>query len=208
MNIQIHIVFFFIDKKKQNHIYYGYNSLDLINSKYGTNYEWGKLFKELFQPSDRLQEYINEFKRSVNGQYIAIHFRFVNLLGDDFKDVNFNMAYGEDEKQSLILKCRNEIQKILSREKEGTKALVMSDSNIFVDSVKKDLNVYVIPGRILHVDNQNPDNDFEIMKPFIDFYLISEAQKVFSIKNKDMYPSGFPQYAAKVNNIPFERIEL
>ncbi len=50
---------------------------------------------------------------------------------------------------------------------------------------------------------------FEIMKPFIDFfYLISEAQKVFSIKNKDMYPSGFPQYAAKVNNIPFERIEL
>lgn len=55
----------------------------------------------------------------------------------------------------------------------------MSDSNIFVDSVKKDLNVYVIPGRILHVDNQNPDNDFEIMKPFIDFYLISEAQKVF-----------------------------
>lgn len=98
--------------------------------------------------------------------------------------------------------------KILSREKEGTKALVMSDSNIFVDSVKKDLNVYVIPGRILHVDNQNPDNDFEIMKPFIDFYLISEAQKVFSIKNKDMYPSGFPQYAAKVNNIPFERIEL
>ena len=199
---------FFIDKKKQNHIYYGYNSLDLINSKYGTNYEWRKLFKELFQPSDRLQEYINEFKRSVNGQYIAIHFRFVNLLGDDFKDVNFNMAYGEDEKQSLILKCRNEIQKILSREKEGTKALVMSDSNIFVDSVKKDLNVYVIPGRILHVDNQNPDNDFEIMKPFIDFYLISEAQKVFSIKNKDMYPSGFPQYAAKVNNIPFERIEL
>lgn len=103
----------------------------------------------------------------------------MNLLGDDFKDVNFNMAYGEDEKQSLILKCRNEIQKILSREKEGTKALVMSDSNIFVDSVKKDLNVYVIPGRILHVDNQNPDNDFEIMKPFIDFYLISEAQKVF-----------------------------
>ena len=32
--------------------------------------------KNFFQPSDRLQEYINEFKRSVNGQYIAIHFRF------------------------------------------------------------------------------------------------------------------------------------
>ena len=84
----------------------------------------------------------------------------------------------------------------------------MSDSNIFVDSVKKDLNVYVIPGRILHVDNQNPDNDFEIMKPFIDFLLnIRSLKKVFFYKNKDMYPSGFPQYAAKVNNIPFERIE-
>ena len=46
------------------------------------------------------------------------------------------------------------------------------------------------------------------MKPFIDFYLISGSSKSFSIKNKDMYPSGFHNMLQKVNNIPFERIEL
>lgn len=39
-------------------------------------------------------------------------------------------------------------------------------------------------------------------------YRFDHSTFAFYIKNKDMYPSGFPQYAAKVNNIPFERIEL
>lgn len=197
-----------IHKNKQNHIYYGYNSLELINSKFGTNYQWGELFKELFVPTKSMRAHIDGYKREIGGAYIAIHLRFVNLLGDDFKDVCFNTVYKLEEKLVLIQECRDMIQNILMKEKLGIVALVLSDSNIFIDYVKNDPSVFVIPGRILHVDNQKPNTDFEVMKPFIDFYLMSEAQKIISISNVDMYPSGFPQYAAKVNNVPFERIEL
>lgn len=52
-----------IDLKKQNHVYYGYNSLKLINEVFNTNFEWGELFEELFLPSEELRNYIDDFKK-------------------------------------------------------------------------------------------------------------------------------------------------
>ncbi|WP_349839515.1 hypothetical protein [Bacteroides fragilis] len=195
-----------IDLKKQNHVYYGYNSLKLINEVFNTNFEWGELFEELFLPSEELRNYIDDFKKSIAGKYIALHFRFVHLLGDDFKDVAYNISYNKIEKENLIRRCREEIQFLLSKEPNGMKALITSDSNIFIEVVKNDPNVCVISGNIIHIDNQPVDDNLTKLKPFIDFYLLSEAQKIYSVRNKDMYPSGFPEYAAKIRNIPFTRI--
>ena len=64
----------------------------------------------------------------------------------------------------------------------------------------------MISGNIIHIDNQPVDDNLTKLKPFLDFYLLSEAQKIYSVRNKDMYPSGFPEYAAKIRNIPFTRI--
>ena len=35
-----------------------------------------------------------------------------------------------------------------------------------------------------------------------------DAQKVYSIVGKGLYPSAFPEYSAKIGNKPFERISL
>ena len=46
------------------------------------------------------------------------------------------------------------------------------------------------------------------MKSFLDFFMLTEARSVSCIGTKEMYPSQFPMYAAKVNGIPFRRITL
>ncbi len=38
--------------------------------------------------------------------------------------------------------------------------------------------------------------------------MISKAEKVYSIVIGDMYPSEFPMYAAKINNVPFDRVTI
>ena len=46
------------------------------------------------------------------------------------------------------------------------------------------------------------------LKSFLDFYVLSEAQKIYRIGTSYMYPSEFPVYAAKVHDIPFASIEI
>lgn len=46
------------------------------------------------------------------------------------------------------------------------------------------------------------------LKSFLDFYLLSEAQKIYRIGTSYMYPSEFPIYAAKIHEIPFASITI
>lgn len=59
----------------------------------------------------------------------------------------------------------------------------------------------------MHIDNIPVMEESDIIKSFVDFYLISESSYVYSVKFDDMYSSAFPHYAAKINNRPFKRIE-
>lgn len=47
-----------------------------------------------------------------------------------------------------------------------------------------------------------------VLKSGLDFYMLSEAQKIYRIGTPYMYPSEFPVYAAKVHGIPFESITI
>lgn len=208
-------------RKRETHYYYGFDSLDDVNKKYGTEYEWGKLYRELFKPTPYLQRYIDYYMSEIGNEYVAVHLRLMNLLGDKVETVGTNLTLDHDAQQRLVKACCDKIQ-ALAVEKRGKRIMLCSDSNIFVKhmvSLMPDL--FVIPGEVKHIDTAGCTDDSQNVKLFLDYYLIAGAQKVYSIygtPDRDyadeehvpcgLYPSAFPKYAAKIGDKPFERIKL
>ncbi len=185
-----------IPKRTQIHVYANRDAT--LNHD---NLQWGELFKSLFQPSDTLKKAISELDF---GKYIAVVFRFQNLLGD-FPEYDFK-PLDEEGKKKLLIKCEKAVDNFLKQYK-AYNVLVTSDSISFLNMIKEKERVRIIPGKVSHVDNKvEHKNGDTYLKSFVDFFMISKAIKVFGVGTKYMYPSGFPKYAAKVNNIPFERV--
>ena len=138
------------------------------------------------------------------GNYIALVFRFQNKLGD-FKEYGC-LPFPEEERQALIKKCVDAVKDMHVRFPDFN-LLVTSDSTLFLKEVRSFNYVKIISGDRVHIDSksENIQND-AFIKSFVDFYMISEAERVYCIGTKDMYPSEFPMYAAKLNNRHFERI--
>lgn len=201
----------FKNRKCESHFYYGYDSLEKINEKFGTTFEWGNLYRELFKPTPYLQQYIDTYKKEVGENYIVIHTRFLNLLGDKV-ETNINPELPLSERHVLMKKMRDKIEELaLNYQKEHGKIRIMlaSDSMTFIEYVKYELpDIYVVPGQVKHIDTAGETNDAEIIKMFLDYYLISDAKKVYSLVTDGMWPSAFPKYAAKIGRTKFERITL
>lgn len=190
---------------RQVHYYGNMNCLDLINGRYGTSYTWGGLFKELFRPCKRLEECLQEQRKAIGGQeYVAAVFRFQNLLGD-FKEYSYKSLESEAQKQELMEKCLASVVE-LSERYPDSRILVTSDSASFLSRASLLDRVYVIPGKVVHLGSEAGEDYDVYMKSFVDFYMLSESSRIYCIGTPQMYPSEFPMYAAKVNDVPFERI--
>lgn len=194
------------DRKGEVHFYYGYNSLKEINQKYGTSFDWSILYDELFKPSPHLQKYIDSYKKEIGGNYIAIHTRFLNLLGDK-TETDINPELPVDQKQALKKRMGDAICKIM-QEHTNCRVMIASDSPNFISFIQSILpDVYVVPGEISHIGTHD-SNDAQNIKMFVDYYLIGGANKVFSLWTEGMWKSAFPEYAAMIGRTDFERIEL
>lgn len=157
-------------------------------------------FHDLFKPAPKLSKAIEYHKKQIGDKYIAIVFRFQQLLGD-FKEGNFKVL-SKREQDFLIEKC---IKKVSEFKYCNKKILITSDSRKFLNTIEKRLNyVYTIPGNIVHIDYTENANYDTYLKSFLDFYMISEADEVYLALTDDMYKSGFPKTASKVNNRHFE----
>ena len=81
----------------------------LYSNTYFGDHKFRELFHELFKPTDDLQKSINENISAIGGDYIAMVFRFQQLLGD-FKEGDFKVL-SETDQSKLIVKCIKEIEK-------------------------------------------------------------------------------------------------
>ena len=201
----------FKNRNCEAHFYYGYNSLEIINERYGTNYDWGTLYRELFKPTPYLQQYIDHYKKEVGKNYIVIHTRFLNLLGDKV-ETNINPELPQHERQVLMKRICRAIEELIKKNQnnqEQLRIMLASDSMTFIEYMKTMMpEIYVVPGVVRHIDTAGITNDSENIKMFLDYYLISGANKVYNIVAKGMWPSAFPEYAAKIGGIEFERIRI
>lgn len=189
--------------KKQIQCYANRDIVDSLNQCYKTNYSWGELFRELFNPTPQLSALIDYHKNNIAGTYVCAVYRFQQLLGDfveyDFPELN------ESEKERLIEKMLQSVEEI-SAKHSNMKVLVTSDSELFLNRVANLPRIYTIPGKVVHIDNTINESHEVYLKSFLDFFLLSEGEKIYSIGTVEMYKTEFPLYAAKLNNIPFERI--
>lgn len=167
------------------------------------NRPWGEVFKRLFRPSDLLSANMKICHGQIGGEYVAAVYRFQNLLGD-FNEYQYRQLGDEGKRRNLIARAINELDKI-HEENPDIKVLVTSDSRVFLSEASAKDYVYVIPGTVEHMDCSDSDTGHVQLKSFLDFFMISEARKVYSISIGKMYPSQFPEYAAKINDVPFIR---
>lgn len=178
------------DESKQYHIY---TNMFLSHSHFSDS------FNELFRPCDRLQKEIDYHLSQIKGSYISISFRFTTLLGD-FTDCT-GKPLPLNKRKKLIEDSLEAISEIVKKAPKHDKILVTADSSTFLEHVKDMENVYIIPGKIGHIDYDHGDD--VNMKTFLDFFMISKAEAVYLAKGPGMYNSAFAKTAAMVNDKPF-----
>ena len=182
---------------KQIHIY---SNMAIADKEFST------LFKELFRPSDRLQNQIDYHLSQLGGakKYISLTFRFRQLLGD-FKEGGDVLP--ESEREAYILRCIKGIEELHSKYPRE-RLLITSDSKMFLDRLSYLDYVYIIPGNVVHMGFTFDASQDVYMKSFVDYFMLSNAKKVFQITDKLLFRSGFPKRAAMLNDAKYVEISL
>ena len=169
--------------------------------------EFRTCFNELFKPSPSLEREIDLNLSNIGCNYISLSYRFTHLLGDPVD--TYMKELSAEEKEALIDQTLSSIIAFHNKY-PNHKILVNSDSNTFLSRVKEASHdyVYIIPGVPVHIDQVTDASDESYMKTFIDFFMISKADRVFLVKAGEMRNSGFPKCAAIIGNKPFEIVNI
>ncbi|GHS98207.1 hypothetical protein FACS1894139_18530 [Planctomycetales bacterium] len=153
-------------------------------------------FTRLFKPNAALQAQLDYWTAQIGGAYISVSFRFLKLIGD-FVDVDTVLPLPPPERDALINRCLCHLSDIYEQEKGGIKrVLVCSDSATFLQAAAQLPFVFSVPGNIRHIDRDRSCDNDAAMKAFVDYFLISRAQKIFLVIDGQMRNSGFPHSAA------------
>ena len=178
-----------------------YQQIHVHTNMVASEKEYGKLFKELFKPTSLLQEQLDVHLPQLGGkqQYIAMVYRFRQLLGD-LKDGGETLP--EDQRKTYL----NQAIACVEREhakRPSDRILVTSDSKTFISKIKELSYVYTLPGEVVHMGVTTDAGKMTYLKSFLDYYMLSYAHTVISVRDKKMYHSGFAYRAAKLNNAKY-----
>ena len=193
-----------LSKKINQYIIYYYIGKNILQCNHIDGWEeiWRNCYKELFKSSAKLQEQI-DLLGFEEKSYNAVHFRFVNAL-ENFEDGVYNSLKTTEEKEMLIDKCLKGLQNIMVMN-GGKRLLIFSDSNMFLKRAKE-AGYFVLDGTVAHI-SFNSQKD-AVMKTFVDYYMISRADKVYRVKSKELYAGMFSFYASLSGNANFYDFEL
>lgn len=160
------------------------------------------LYHELFKPSPGLEAALRPHIQNLAGGYWSFTFRFGGLLGD-FKD-HVGAPLAPHEAELLMIRCLENLLHLMKSLPAGYKAHVTSDSKKFLDFIEaSDSRIYVIPGDVKNIDLQIGAYKEAWLKTFIDQHLLMGAERVYRMLTHDMYPTGFPKFAAEVGGAKF-----
>lgn len=187
--------------KGQIHVY--------TNASFSYEKGYHELFNELFKPSARLAASIKKQKEVIDGKYISISCRFLNLFGDFNETFGYKEQLTADERISLLYRLKVQVERIHDQYPKY-RVLVNSDSTTFLEFINQQLPyIYVIPGHITHIDNKESDGGYnQYEKTFLDFFMIAQAEHIFVLKTGRMHISGYPYAASFVYNKPFDIVKF
>ena len=183
-----------------------YQQIHLYSNMVTQDNHYGELFHELFKPSELLLSQLNLRLQEIGGKqtYIAMVFRFRQLLGD-FKEGGETLPL--QEREAYINRCVMTVQQ-QHQKHQNKRILVTSDSTTFLNAIQKLPFVYTIPGEVVHISFSFNADKMTYMKSFIDYYMLSFANRVILVRDAKMYHSGFALRAALLNNCLYEETQL
>ena len=182
-----------------------YKQIHVYTNMYFADDEFGPLFNQLFKPAPALQAWIDENLSKLGDNYISLSFRFQNLFGD-FPDGT--TVYSPEEQKELLDKCIAKIQSLHEAHPEANKVLITADSECFLKQISKLDFVYVLPGKVGHMDHRSEQDINVHMKTFLDFFVLSHSRKIYLLVTGKMYKSGFAKRAAKLQGVPFAEVDF
>ena len=198
---RLYLNWLFRHKDWQRKQYHVYSNTLLYDRDYAAN------FQALFRPATRLEQAVESECKSIGGAYVAMVFRFQQLLGD-FSEGDFEVLPA-DKRKPLIEKCLAKMDEIHKRRESGTKVLVTSDSTTFLTAAQATFPyVHVIAGKMVHMDYTANADYQTYMKSFVDMLVLARASKIYLLRTGNMYKSGFAYRAAAINNVPYEYIDF
>jgi len=125
------------------------------------------------------------------------------ILGD-FKNKKISVPLNDKDKRTLLNRCLKEIVDFHATCCSDVKILITADSEIFLQEVKKLNFVYTINKKNKLTDINNKLDVF--IKPYIDMFILSDAEKIFLFRTKSMYQSGFAKNASYIKNHEYKEV--
>lgn len=186
---------------KQIHLYI--NSPYYLN-KYRMNYE------NLFKPSASLQTAIDRQADLLGEGYVAMSFRFLQLLGDFTEKHAFFPVLGESEQKELMRACEEKVLELRKEHHISSRLLLTADSSTFLDYMRSRHDfVYAIPGNVAHIDNDWDMDNSVYLKTFLDMYMLSRASRIYQLCTGEMYKnSAFARQAAMLGGVEYVKVEF
>lgn len=178
-----------------------YQQIHVHTNMIASEKEYGSLFKELFKPTMLLQEQIDKHLAELGGEntYFAMVYRFRRLLGD-LKDGGEILP--EEQREPYLQQAIKCVEKEHEK-RPGERILVTSDSKTFISRISQLPYVYTLPGEVVHMGVTTDADKMTYLKSFLDYYMLSYAHTVISVRDPKMYHSGFAYRAAKLNEAQY-----
>ncbi len=180
-----------------------YTNLDILKLLYGNKLDtdalWKQSFSDLFVPSQFLRESLDLTRSNlrITKDTVAFHARFTTLLGD-FQDVT-ERSLEPFEYEIFMSKVWFKMLEIFWSNK-FSHVIVFSDSVRFLKYVElmqirdSNIRIFVNDAIVVHSDRPGFEID-DYVSSFVDFYLISQCERVYLFKTGAMYASEFSKYA-------------
>ncbi len=180
--------------------YYWYIGEDIIRydvqQKGLPETQWYSTFKdrfdELFSPTPFLLDLINKYCPTER-QYIALHFRFVNLLGNFEGRTDVYPILNNEQQKELIENCLACIKKI-SNVHQHLPVFIFSDNSNFLQVCEEKGYNKISEHKVKHTAHSNNTDSWD--KTILDFYAIGRSEFAYSIVLPGMYSGKFAQYAS------------
>lgn len=190
------------------HLHFAKDSTWALTEEEQKEYNFAKIFHQLFKPSDYLRGLIDEARNKLQineNKYIAVHIRFLDFFEtvESKRDTAFTKHASAEEQEEMILSIRRTLQK-LHNESGDLPILLLSDSNVFLNTEHAPY-IRTIPGEVGHIYSKEGNKEITD-RAFIDLFLISEAKYVYNIIGPGTYTSGYSYVGASIGQKPFTRV--
>ena len=170
------------------------------------DHDYAAAFEQLFRPTPRLQQHLDELRLLTGDEYITVSARFCHLL-DDFNEEVYGEPLSSTDREALLVACMEQMATLRTAH-PGCRIVACSDSTTFLARAQKEHGAVVIPGHISHIGNDGAHSYEYYEKTLLDFYVIAQAQEVYLLRGPAMHQSGFPYAAARAGRRPFHTIKF